>query len=998
MADPYPSRTIETTVLVPYHPGFLLGASVNSKTLKTGPTLIGEQVHPAKLPINETTCTFSFVRSVEDVCDALSCRPEYALKVKTGIVDNEMVNQCLKDLGKPDSFIIIFRATFLQQSQCLHPDCVHVNPHSYFGTHWIKDLEIGNELVAKMTLSCADEEKLRELRLKFQKPLISSHGQLDRTKLKELHEVAVKIDNKLSKKHNQDVIFDIWYGSLPKLDKCPASLAGMVKTIDTFMDQCAGWAKRSKEGAECVVEACIMICKLGTNTEGKASVNHPPIQRPPSSPHTAGRPPVKEKPQLLAKGNAGVDVPRFYILRVGLQPYFEGTPLTSRLANLSSTGNRWFEGLFQLIVSCQEAELLIQNLPCKKHLLEARKKKYSQVQNSLRIVHSDVLKTVTDLDFVLTPPASTIKSLVNSNPLCEVEVFVGNVTNKLPPGRDVDVIMLGKTGHGKSATGNSILGRREFETSAQADSQTTYSVVGWIEVDRRKIKVVDTPGMCDTKLNGDDDFIKFGIKSVSSAIINCPEGCHALILVIRYGVKITAEERKAISLLKRCLGENVVKTHGICVITHGDVLQNEMRKRNIDFETWCKESKNAFLKELFEECNYRCVLFDNETEDPKVRKAQLIELVSKVDEVQVTTGTRYTNDLFNYASANREWVMRKENVPHKNEEVVREITLILEHMKNMQTSSSDYNDELSNLKFKLDNVKNLVSGQEKWQTDMLDTIVTLTSRLQAKMEENVHHPESEIKNSTEDVSETEMTFATQESRYHNQSFKIYQKQLEMHLKIPQQIENMVSSKVAETLEPKIEKEKLCFPGSSVVTLSSGRSVPLEDLQVGDKVLVRDSTGHLSFDTVYMFGHKEYETFNEFIAMKAGSYTVYVTGEHYVFCVKHEKEVCVAAKDVQVGDYLLVVTSEGCLTPQSVEAVMFERKRGLFAPFTNSGSIVVDGVLMSCYIDVLTHSACHTLLWPVRQLYRISPSLISYINGSSLQYPVPRWTKAVLKLI
>lgn len=74
------------------------------------------------MQVSLTTSQFSFATSLKDVCDVLSIPPEYALKVKAHVRDihNGLVEACLKDLGKPDLFTIIFRVTFLEVGLWCH--------------------------------------------------------------------------------------------------------------------------------------------------------------------------------------------------------------------------------------------------------------------------------------------------------------------------------------------------------------------------------------------------------------------------------------------------------------------------------------------------------------------------------------------------------------------------------------------------------------------------------------------------------------------------------------------------------------------------------------------------------------------------------------------------------------------------------------------------------------------------------------------------------------
>jgi len=127
--------------------------------------------------------------------------------------------------------------------------------------------------------------------------------------------------------------------------------------------------------------------------------------------------------------------------------------------------------------------------------------------------------------------------------------------------------------------------------------------------------------------------------------------------------------------------------------------------------------------------------------------------------------------------------------------------------------------------------------------------------------------------------------------------------------------------------------------------------------------------------------------------------VRVSPEHSVYCVRDGREMCLPAAKVTIGDSLLLVESSlQSLSPAAVEEVTWERKRGVFAPFTLSGSVVVDGALMSCYIDSPSPAIAHAMLWPTRLLYRVSPKLLQTFNNTSRADGIPWWAKAVARVL
>ncbi|XP_012943010.1 GTPase IMAP family member 7 [Aplysia californica] len=173
-----------------------------------------------------------------------------------------------------------------------------------------------------------------------------------------------------------------------------------------------------------------------------------------------------------------------------------------------------------------------------------------------------------------------------------------------------NLMMIGKTGHGKSSTGNSILGRTAFVVSDSSESETDAVQVAFtsLSADRGSVKVADTPGIGDTRMDT-VTAIRKACKDLESGIQKCPGGVHAFLLVLKYGNRFTEEESRTVRSLKSLLGEDVLRRHCVIVFTHGELFDLSRKKgpgNSGDFSSWCCEQTGG-LGDLIEECQHRCV-------------------------------------------------------------------------------------------------------------------------------------------------------------------------------------------------------------------------------------------------------------------------------------------------------------------------------------------------------------------------------------------------------
>jgi Hint module/Trypsin len=153
---------------------------------------------------------------------------------------------------------------------------------------------------------------------------------------------------------------------------------------------------------------------------------------------------------------------------------------------------------------------------------------------------------------------------------------------------------------------------------------------------------------------------------------------------------------------------------------------------------------------------------------------------------------------------------------------------------------------------------------------------------------------------------------------------------------------------------------ICFSGNNIIEVKDVGYITMKQLKIGDYV----KSGNNQFTQVYGFGHYDHKKEAQFLQVYVNgdddardAVPLEISSEHYIYVERDQKQMILSALDVMIGDLVYYhdknMKNDNLYIMKYVTKIHHVKRNGFFAPLTQSGDMIVNGIRVSNYVQLFS---------------------------------------------